>query len=62
MIVRRTSVVDVGGVVGCRKPCEEKENQELKHICVQGAVSGSSGSSSSSSSIFTLAINPPGVV
>ena len=36
MIERRTSIVEVGGVVGCRKACEEKEGQELKHACMQG--------------------------
>lgn len=35
MIERRTSIVEVGGVVGHRKACEEKEGQELKHACVQ---------------------------
>ena len=38
MIERRTSIVEVGGVVGYRKACEEKEGQELKHACVQEGI------------------------
>lgn len=38
MIERRTSIVEVGGVVGYRKACEEKEGQGLKHACVQEGI------------------------
>ena len=31
MIVRGTSIIDVGGVAGCGKACEEKGGEELKH-------------------------------
>ena len=31
MIVRGTSVIDVGGIASCGKACEEKGGQELKH-------------------------------
>ena len=53
MIERRTSIVEVGGVVGYRKACEEKEGQELKHAWCAG---GNSSSGMSITSFFTLAI------
>ena len=33
MIVRGTSIIDVGGVAGDSKAYEEKGGQELKHFC-----------------------------
>ena len=33
MIVRGTSIIDVGGVAGCGQACEKKGGQELKHVC-----------------------------
>ena len=33
MVVRGTSIIDVGGVAGCRNACEDKCGQELKHAC-----------------------------
>ena len=33
MVVGGTSIIDVGGVAGCRNACEDKCGQELKHAC-----------------------------
>ena len=33
MVVRGTSIIDIGGVAGCRNACEDKRGQELKHAC-----------------------------
>ena len=39
MIVRGTSIVDVGGIAGCGKACEEKGGEELKHDLATTRVS-----------------------
>lgn len=33
MVVRGTSIIDVGGVAGCRNACEDQCGEEWKHAC-----------------------------
>ena len=35
MVVRGTSIIDVGGVAGCRNACEDQCGEELKHACTR---------------------------